>query len=111
MPGSDSQNDQTMRLALLWLAGISLRVTVLAIPPVIPAIHDDLTLNEKAVGTLTSLPVLLLAAAAVLGSLVIHRIGARRSLILGLCIVALAGSARGFGPAVPVIFAMTFVMG
>src|SRR5690349_21026110 len=68
-------DNKAMRLALLWLAGISLRVTVLAIPPVIPAIHNDMALNEKAVGTLTSLPVLLLAAAAVLGSLVIHRLG------------------------------------
>jgi len=100
-----------MRLALLWLAGISLRITVLAIPPVVPAIHNDLALNEKAVGILTALPVLLLAAAAVLGSLVIHHIGARRALIIGLWVIALAAAARGLGPAVPVIFAMTFVMG
>jgi CP family cyanate transporter-like MFS transporter len=100
-----------MRLALLWLAGISLRITVLAIPPVLPAIHNDLALNEKAVGVLTGLPILLLAAASVLGSLVIHRIGARRALIGGLWIVALAGAARGLGPATAVLFAMTFVMG
>jgi MFS transporter, CP family, cyanate transporter len=99
------------RLLLLWLAGISLRITVLAIPPVIPAIHDDMALNEKAVGTLTSLPVLLLAAAAVLGSLVIHRLGARRALVIGLWIVALAGAGRGAGPSVGVLFAMTFAMG
>jgi len=101
----------TWRLALLWLAGISLRITVLAVPPVLPLIHNDLELNEKAVGMLTALPVLLLAAAAVLGSLVIHRIGSRRALIIGLVAIALAGSAPGLGPAVPVLFAMTFVMG
>jgi len=95
----------------LWLAGISLRITVLAIPPVIPAIHDDLALNEKAVGILTSLPILLLAAAAVLGSLVIHRIGSRRALIIGLWLLAAAGVARGAGPSIPTLFAMTFVMG
>jgi CP family cyanate transporter-like MFS transporter len=99
------------RLALLWLAGISLRITVLAVPPVLPHIHDDLELNEKAVGILTALPVLLLAAAAVLGSLVIHRIGARRALIIGLWTVAAAGAARGAGPSVPALFAMTFLMG
>ncbi|HEX6511552.1 MAG TPA: MFS transporter, partial [Chloroflexota bacterium] len=92
-------------------AGISLRVTVLAIPPVIPAIHNDLQLNETAIGILTSLPVLLLAAASVLGSLVIHHLGARRALILGLWTVSLAGAARGIGPSTGVVFAMTFLMG
>jgi CP family cyanate transporter-like MFS transporter len=104
-------NSSSWRLGLLWLAGISLRITVLAIPPVIPAIHNDLALNEKAVGILTSLPVLLLAAAAVLGSLIIHRLGARRALIIGLWLVALAGAVRGAGPSIPVLFAMTFAMG
>lgn len=108
LPGGDAS---TWRLGLLWLAGISLRVTVLAIPPVIPAIHTELALNEKAVGLLTSLPVLLLAAAAVLGSLVIHRLGSRRALIIGLWVITVAGAARGAGPSVPVLFAMTFVMG
>jgi len=99
------------RLGLLWLAGISLRLTVLAIPPVLPAIHDTLQLNEKGIGSLTALPILLLAAAAVLGSLVIHRIGPRRALLLGLLAIAVAGAARGIGPSAGVLFAMTFVMG
>ncbi len=81
---STTMESSAWRLALLWLAGISLRITV---------------------------PVLLLAAAAVLGSLVIHRIGAGRALIIGLWLVALAGALRGAGPGVGVIFAMTFAMG
>ncbi|MFI5269301.1 MAG: CynX/NimT family MFS transporter, partial [Chloroflexota bacterium] len=104
-------DSSSWRLGLLWLAGISLRITVLAIPPIIPAIHSDLALNEKAVGILTSLPVLLLAAAAVLGSLVIHRLGARRALIIGLWLVAAAGAVRGTGPSIAMLFAMTFAMG
>jgi hypothetical protein len=28
-------------LCLLWLAGLAMRVTVLAVPPVIPLIHRD----------------------------------------------------------------------
>lgn len=99
------------RLALLWLAGISLRITVLAIPPVIPRIHADLGLNEKAIGALTALPVLLLSAAAVLGSLVVYFLGARRALILGLFVIACAGAARGIGPSTMLLFSMTFLMG
>src|SRR5437016_8248558 len=56
-------------LMLLWLAGIGLRLTLLAVPPVIPLIHRDLDLSETAIGTLGTLPSLLLAAGAVPGSL------------------------------------------
>ena len=41
-------------LALLWLSGLGLRLTLLAVPPVIPLIHTDLGLNEVEVGTWTS---------------------------------------------------------
>jgi CP family cyanate transporter-like MFS transporter len=53
-----------LRYATLWLIGASLRVTLLAVPPVIPLIHRDLRLSETAIGALNSLPVLLLAFAA-----------------------------------------------
>lgn len=85
-------------------------MTILAVPPVLPAIHRDLTLSEAAVGALTGLPVLLLGAAAVAGSLLIARLGARGAWIVGLLLVALAGAARGAGPHLAVLFAMTFVM-
>jgi len=78
---------------------------------VLPAIHHDLSLSEAAVGALTGLPVLILGAAAIGGSLLIARIGARRACIVGLLLVALAGAARGAGPDLAVLFAMTFLMG
>jgi MFS transporter, CP family, cyanate transporter len=43
-------------LLLLWLVGIALRLTILAVPPVIPLIHDDLDLNATQIGILTGLP-------------------------------------------------------
>jgi CP family cyanate transporter-like MFS transporter len=98
-------------LALLWLIGGQLRLTILAVPPVLPLIHHDLALSEKAIGVLSGLPVLLLALAALPGSLMVARIGARRGCILGLAIVAIAGAARGIGPSVPMLYGMTLVMG
>jgi CP family cyanate transporter-like MFS transporter len=98
-------------LAVLWLAGADLRLTVLAVPPVLPLIHHDLAMSEKAVGALSGLPVLLLGLAAVPGSLLIARLGARRAAILALLVVAAAGAARGLGPSLPMLFAMTLVMG
>jgi CP family cyanate transporter-like MFS transporter len=98
-------------LLLLWLAGNCLRLSMLAVPPLLPTIHRVLGLNETAVGALTGLPVLLMAGAAVPGSLLIARIGARRALLVGFSTVALAGAARGLGLSAVVLFAMTFLMG
>lgn len=98
-------------LALLWLIGAQLRLTMLAVPPVLPLIHRDLALSEKAVGLLSALPVLLLALAAIPGSLMVARLGARRGCILGLAIVAASGAARGIGSSAPMLYGMTLLMG
>lgn len=98
-------------LAVLWLAGVGLRLSLLGVPPLLPAIHHDLRLDETAVGLLTGLPIVLLAATSVLGALLVARLGARGALIAGLALVALAGGARGLGGTAPVLYAMTVLMG
>jgi CP family cyanate transporter-like MFS transporter len=97
--------------SLLWWAGVDLRLTILAVPPVLPLIHRDLALDEKSVAALTGLPVLLFGLLAIPGSLLIARLGARRAAIVGLLAVAIASGLRGVGPSVPILFATTFVMG
>lgn len=98
-------------LALLWLAGVGLRVTVLAIPPVIPMLHEDLSLSQTDVGILSGLPSLLFACAAVPGAALIARFGVLRMLICGLLLTAVAGALRGISPNVMTLFVMTFFMG
>ena len=100
-----------LRLVILWLAGADLRLTMLAVPPVLPLIHRDLGLSEKAIGLVSGLPILLLGLAAIPGSLLIARIGARRAAILGLVFVAATAAARGLGPSWPMLLAMTVLMG
>lgn len=100
-----------LRLAILWLCGADLRLTMLAVPPVLPLIHRDLHLSEKAIGLLSGLPVFLLGIAAIPGSLLIARLGARRATIVGLAIVAVCSAARGIGETAPVLFGMTVLMG
>jgi MFS transporter, CP family, cyanate transporter len=100
-----------VRLLLLWLGGIDIRLTLLAVPPLIPLIHRDLHLDEKAVGALVSLPVLLLALAAVPGSLLIARVGVRGALLAGLGLVAVFGALRGAGSSTAILFSATFLMG
>lgn len=98
-------------LALLWLFGICLRLTVLATPPVIPMIHETLRLSQTEVGALVSLPVLLFSVAAVPGSLLIARFGAAVVLTAGILLTGLASALRGASFDIFTLFATTFVMG
>ena len=96
---------------LLWLAGNALRLTILAVPPVIPLIHDDLHMSATQVGLLTGLPSLLLALAAVPGSLLIARTGVLAALTIGLVLNAVGGALRGAVNDVLWLYAMTIMMG
>src|SRR5262249_53201947 len=106
-----SQQRVFTSLLLLWLAGVALRLTILAVPPVIPLIHDELNLSATEIGVLTGLPSLLFAFAAVPGSLLIARLGVRNALGVGLALTATAGALRGALPDVSWLYGMTIVMG
>src|SRR2546430_14100286 len=73
---------------LLWLAGIGLRITILAVPPVIPLIRSDFGMSETQVGILTGLPPVLFACTAVLGSLLFARFVALATLVAGLYLIS-----------------------
>jgi CP family cyanate transporter-like MFS transporter len=96
---------------LLWLAGNGLRITILAVPPVIPLIRTDLGMTETQVGILTGLPPVLFACAAVLGSLLIARFGALKTLIAGLIATAAGSALRGAAPDIALLYAATIVTG
>ena len=91
-------------LLLLWLAGNALRLTILAVPPVIPLIHDDLHLSETQVGILSGLPMVLFAGAAIAGSLMIARLGALTALLIGLGLCAFGSALRDIGPNVAMLY-------
>lgn len=110
MPGT--RTESSMRsFVLLWLFGLCLRSTVLAVPPVIPMIHDSLALTQAQVGALASLPVLLFSFAAVPGAILIARFGAFRILLAGTLLTGLGSALRGAAPDAALLFAATFAMG
>jgi CP family cyanate transporter-like MFS transporter len=112
MSEDDAPRARLLKLVcLLWLTGVSMRVTILAVPPVIPLIRTELHLSEAQVGLLVSLPLLLFALAAVPGALLVHRLGTLRTLIIGIAITAMAGAGRGGSSGAWGLFAATFVMG
>src|SRR5215470_11444871 len=87
-------------VALVAAVGFQLRAVVLAVPPVLPAIRDDLHLTFTAAGALTALPVLCLGAAAVPGAFLVNRFGAR--LVVGAGTVGLGvGALLRLAPPVP----------
>jgi CP family cyanate transporter-like MFS transporter len=96
---------------LLWLGGLALRLTILAVPPVIPLIHDALHLSATQIGILTGLPSMLFAIAAVPGSLLIARLGVRTALMVGLSITAVGGALRGALADIAWLYGMTVAMG
>ena len=97
-------------LLLLWLAGVALRLTILAVPPVIPLIHDDLHLSETQIGILSGLPMVLFAGAAIAGSLMIARLGALNAMLIGLVLCAAGSVLRGIGPHIAMLYFGTVVM-
>lgn len=85
-------------------------MTLLAVPPVLPMLVEDLGLSPTLIGALSGSPVLLLSVGAAGGSFMIMRLGARRALIFGLLVVATGSALRGVGASVPVLFAMSWLM-
>lgn len=98
-------------VALLWVGGIGLRVTILAVPPLIRMIHDDLGLTETEVGLLSGLPPVLFGLAAVPGSLLIARFGAVAAVVAGLLATAIGGALRGAAPDFVLLCAATVLTG
>jgi CP family cyanate transporter-like MFS transporter len=98
-------------IALLWIAGVGLRLTVLALPPVIPQLQVDLGLTGTQIGILSGLPMFLFAVAALPGSLLIAHFGALTAVIAGLLIAGIAGSLRGAVVGIGWLYTMTIVMG
>jgi len=97
-------------VCLLWLAGVGLRLTVLAVPPVILLIQADLRLSGTEIGILSGLPVILFGVAALPGSLLIARFGALNTLVAGLLITGVASGLRGAALDVFALYGATIVM-
>jgi CP family cyanate transporter-like MFS transporter len=96
---------------VLWLAGVAMRMTILAMPPVIPQVHAELHMTETQVGLLIGLPLALFAIAAVPGSLLIARIGTGLAVIVGMVIAALASGARAAAVDVATLYAASIATG
>jgi len=105
-----SSDRRAIAFLLLWLSGMCLRLTVLAVPPVVPLLHAELHLSETAIGWLSSLPPMLFAIAAVPGAILIARFGIVAALVMGLLLNAIGSAARAALPDAASLYAATIVM-
>jgi CP family cyanate transporter-like MFS transporter len=103
-------NRKYMSGLLLWICGAGLRLSVLAVPPVISLIQSDLKLSGTEIGILTGIPVILFGLAAAPGSLLIERVGVRWTLASGLAITALGSGLRALAPEAYTLYAATVLM-
>lgn len=110
MSNENTRHFPWVAATLLWLAGNGLRLTILAVPPVIAMIRDDLALNATAVGLLSSIPPAMFAIAALAGSLLVARLGVTAALVGGLLLVAGGSALRGLSPNYAVLLLTTVVM-
>src|SRR5262249_6306660 len=90
--------------------GNALRLTILAVPPVLAMIRDEFSLSATQVGLLSSIPPALFAVAALVGSLLVARLGVKGALVGGLALVAAGSALRGLSTGYGVLLATTVVM-
>ena len=110
VPDETRQHSPWVAAILLWLAGNGLRLTILAVPPVIAMIRDELHLSATEVGLLGSIPPAMFAIAALAGSLLVARLGVTVALVGGLFLVAGGSALRGLSPNYAILLLTTIVM-
>ena len=98
-------------LAVLWLVGWTLRVPILAAPPLATRIADAFGFGEAGIGALTMLPVVAVAFGAIPAAWIICRFGIRFAIVAGLLVMVLASVARGQVATSSLLFMASIVMG
>ena len=96
---------------ILWLIGWTLRVPILAAPPLATRIADTFGFGETGIGALTMLPLVAVAFGAIPAAWLIARFGLRVSIAGGIAIMAFASIARGYVPSSALLFAVSILMG
>jgi CP family cyanate transporter-like MFS transporter len=98
-------------LAVLWLVGWTLRVPILAAPPLSTRIADTFGLGEAGVGALTMLPIVAVAFGAIPAAWIIARFSLRFVIVSGLLVMVAASVARGLVPTTTMLFSASILMG
>lgn len=102
---------QFTMFAVLWLVGWTLRVPVLAAPPLATRMAATFGLDEAGTSALTMLPVVAIAFGAIPAALIIARFGLKVAIVGGVLLMAAASTARGYAPSSVMLFSVSVLMG
>ncbi|MCP4186984.1 MAG: MFS transporter [Gammaproteobacteria bacterium] len=97
--------------AILWLIGWTLRVPILAAPPLATRIADSYGLGEAGIGALTMLPIVAVAFGALPAAWLIAKFSLRSAIVGGIVVMAFASIARGYAPSSMLLFTISLLMG
>ena len=106
-----SSRSWPLSLTLLWLIGIALRLSILAVPPAIPALREQFRLSGTEIAALSGAPIVIFAAASLVGSRLVARIGVVAAVTAGLLLTAFGSAARSLAFGTFSLLAATVVMG
>jgi len=106
-----SSRSWPLSLTLLWLIGIALRLSILAVPPAIPALREEFRLSGTEIAALSGAPIIIFAAASLAGSRLVARIGIVAAGVTGLLLTALGSAARSLAVGTISLLVTTVVMG
>jgi CP family cyanate transporter-like MFS transporter len=93
------------------LIGIALRLSILAVPPAIPALRGEFSLSGTEIAALSGAPIIIFAAASLAGSRLVARIGIVAAVMTGLLLTALGSAARSLAVGTISLLVTTVVMG
>jgi MFS transporter, CP family, cyanate transporter len=96
--------------ALLYLVGMNTRTVLLSVPPILPQIQSALGLSHTSLGLLSALPALVMGLAALPAGLLAGRLGGRRTVALGLAVLAAGAALRAVWPATLPLFLFTAIL-
>ena len=98
-------------LLLLWASGFTLRITVLSVPPLSIEMTQAFGLSVAGTGALTMLPLVAIGLGALPVAWLVARFGVKQTIVVGLLMMGVAASLRGFALTTQGLFAWSVVMG
>ena len=89
----------------------SVVISILAVPPAIPALRGEFNLSGTEIAALSGAPIIIFAAASLAGSRLVARIGIVAAVMTGLLLTALGSAARSLAVGTISLLVTTVVMG
>jgi len=111
MPPGIGSSQANKNLGVAWLLAFSIMAPIYCIPPIEHVISQELSLSHTQTILLYSAPLLMIIALGIPGGILTDRIGIRKTVGMGIVMIALGSLLRGFFSEPGSILALTFLYG